>query len=112
MSMTITLHQPDGTTKTFTQTFVSGRMLRRTAEYEKMFADEIKKAKETGEYDSLKDMDMAAEYVSEAFNGQFTREEYIDGIESHKLISEFIRIKTEVQTGRSEALGVTADPNG
>lgn len=100
----------EGKSKTFEQKFVSGRMLRRTIEYEAEFKKLLDEAKtddgyDMEKYDRLKDMELAAEYVAEAFNRQFTADEFIDGVEAHKLISEFLRIKTEVQTGRAIALG-------
>lgn len=104
----------EGKPKTFEQKFVSGRMLRRTIELENEF-DKLKEAtriEKDGEieydeskYDRLKDLELASEYVSEAFNHQFTADEFIDGVEAHKLISEYLRVRTEVLTGRAIALG-------
>jgi hypothetical protein len=104
----------EGKPKTFEQKFVSGRMLRRTIELDNEFEKLKKAASVTNEdgkveydeskYDKLKDLELASEYVAEAFNNQFSANEFIDGVEAHKLISEFLRVRTEVLTGRAIAL--------
>ena len=95
----------DAQPKTFIQPFVSGRILRRTMEYDKKFIVLLKEP----EYDRIKDLDLAAEYVSEVFANQFTPDQFIDGIASHLAIDEYLRIKELVQTGKNEAFGI--DPN-
>ena len=120
MSMEIKLRIKEGEKfeeKTFIRPIVSGRILRKTIEYDKKFAELVEAAGSNIEnYDQLKDMELAAEYVSEAFGNQFTPDQYIDGIESHKLVPEFLRIRNLVRTGRDEAMGGTnkdgeSDPN-
>lgn len=95
----------NGEIKTFTQSFVSGRMFRRTIEY----AEKFRELLEQEPYDRIKDMELAADYVVEVFNNQFTRDQYIDGVASHLVIKEFLRIKELVETGRNEAFGITPD---
>ena len=96
--MEITL-RIDNQPKKITQNFVSGRMFRRTLELEKAWRERDKE-------DPITELDMMSDYVSEVFNRQFSAEEYLDGVESHKTVSEFMRVKIEVQTGRLEAFGV------
>lgn len=83
----------------FTQNFVSGRMFRRTLELEKAWRERDKE-------DPIAELDIMADYVSEVFNRQFTPDEYLDGVESHLAVSEFMRVKIQVQTGRYEAFGI------
>lgn len=120
MSMEIKLRIKEGEKfeeKTFIQPFVSGRILRRTIEIEKDFDKLVKDAgAEVKNYDSIKDQDLQAKYVSEVFGNQFTPDQYIDGVESHKMLSEFLRVRNFVVTGRDEAMGGTnrdgeSDPN-
>lgn len=106
----------DGKEKTFEQKFVSGRMLRKTIELDGGFEklkDEASTINEKGEkeynddrYDRLKDLELTSEYIAEAFNNQFTADEFMDGVEAHKMIAEYVRIRTEVLTGKAIALGV------
>ncbi|UNC91698.1 phage tail assembly chaperone G [Candidatus Contubernalis alkaliaceticus] len=109
--MEITL-RVDNEEKTFIQPFVSARILRRTFEYDKKFQELLEAGAENFEnYDRIKDLELAAEYVSEVFNNQFTAEQFLDGVESYKAVPEYTRIKRLVQTGREEAFGVTKTDN-
>lgn len=103
----------NGETKTFTQPFVSGRALRRSFEYENEFQKLLDQAgDDNAKYDRLKDLDLAAQYVSEMFGNQFTPEQFLEGTPSHEIISEFARIKHEVHTGLKQAMGKDeSDPN-
>ena len=96
--MEITL-RIDNQPKKITQDFVSGRMFRRTLELEKAWRERDKE-------DPIAELDLMADYVSEVFNRQFSPEEYLGGVKSHEAVSEFLRVKMEVQTGRYEAFGV------
>ena len=96
--MEITL-RVDNQPKKITQDFVSGRMFRRTLELEKAW-------RERDQEDPIAELDLMADYVSEVFNRQFSPDEYLDGVKSHEAVSEFLRVKMEVQTGRYEAFGV------
>ena len=104
--------------KAFIQPFVSGRILRKTIELDKIFKQMLEESGEDYEnYDRLKDLDLASEYVAEVFNNQFSPEQYLDGTPSHEVIKTYLRIKTEVETGRNEVLEINteskeeADPN-
>ncbi len=99
--MEITL-RIDNKPKKITQDFVSGRMFRRTLELEKAW-------RERDQEDPIAELDLMADYVSEVFNRQFSPDEYLDGVESHQAVSEFMRVKLEVQSGRLEAFGVKPD---
>ena len=103
----------DGQEKTFTQPFVSGRILRLTIEQDKKIAENA--AQEP--FDNIKDMELAAEYVSTVFNNQFTPQQFEEGIPSHMFYNEYWRIKGLVLKGRADAFKdfmsdtEDADPN-
>ena len=101
----------DGQEKTFTQPFVSGRILRLTIEQDKKITENA----EQEPFDNIKDMELAAEYVSTVFNNQFTPQQFEDGIPSHKFYYEYWRIKGLVLKGRADAfkdfMNEDADPN-
>lgn len=92
----------DGKEKTFTQDFISGRMFRRTLEISKKFQD--------GQID-VETLDIAVDYVVELFGGQFTRDEFYDGIEAGKLIPTVVDCVNQVVGKATEAIGADADPN-
>ena len=89
----------NGEEKTFTQPFVSGRILRLTIEQDKKIAENA--AQEP--FDNIKDMELAAEYVSTVFNNQFTPQQFEEGVASHNFYNEYWRIKGLVLKGRADA---------
>lgn len=92
----------DGKEKTFTQNFISGRMFRRTLEISKKFQD--------GQID-VETLDIAVDYVVDLFGGQFSRDEFYDGIEAGKLIPTVVDCVNQVVGKATEAIGADADPN-
>lgn len=101
----------DGQEKTFTQPFVSGRILRLTIETDKKINENATKEP----FDNIKDMELAAEYVSNVFNNQFTPQQFEEGIPSHKFYPEYWRIKGLVVKGKADAfkdfMGNEAEPD-
>lgn len=99
--LTINLLQ-DGKEKTYTQEFIPARVFRRTIEVRESIKDGI----------STEKLDMIAAYVSEVFGGQFTTEQFYDGIPSHKFLDTFRQCANAVSSGVSQAIGEDPDdPN-
>ena len=97
----------NGEEKTFTQPFVSGRILRNTIEHDEKLQENANQEP----FDRTKDLDLCAEYVSLVFNDQFTADQFIDGLPSHKVYDEYWRVKGLVQQGRADAFkGFMNDP--
>jgi len=69
----------DGEVKTFTCTKVKGILLRKTAAIKKSFD---KMSSDFNE-DSLNEL---VDYVVEVFGGQFTRDEYYDGVQLEDIV--------------------------
>ncbi|MCY8609882.1 hypothetical protein G3M81_12290 [Bacillus paralicheniformis] len=67
----------DGQDRTFSTTFIKGRMLR----------EAVTLAKETN-FDDLTEeaLDKLVNYIVRVYDHQFTQDEFYDGIESHKMI--------------------------
>lgn len=112
----------DNQSKTFTQPFVSGRILRRTFEVQEQMSKLLEAAgDDLAKVNRIQEMELAADYVCEVFANQFSRDQYIDGVESHKFFDEYWRIRELVELGRNEAFGIepaneaneaaAADPN-
>ena len=103
----------DGQEQTFKQPFVSGRALRKTIEYDKKLIENNNPEK----FDQEKDLDLCASYVAEIFNNQFTPDQFVDGLPSHKVYNEYWRVKGLVQHGKADAFkgfmndSEDADPN-
>lgn len=99
--MQITL-RIEGADKTFSQDFVSGRMFRKTLEKQKL----LKGGVDENTLDSM------ADYVVELYGGQFTRDQFYDGIRAQALMPTIVACIDEVVNGASEAVGADpSDPN-
>jgi hypothetical protein len=97
----------DNQSKTFTQPFVSGRILRRTFEVQEQMNKLLEESGgDLAKVNRVKEMELAADYVCEVFGNQFTRDQYIDGVASHKFFEEYWRIRELVELGRNEAFGI------
>lgn len=93
----------EGKEKVFTVPFVSARLLRRTVE--------INKDHDLNDMD-IAAFDAAADYISEVFGGQFSRDDVYDGLSSHQFIPTFLYIQKNVFREASEAAGGgEPDPN-
>lgn len=100
----ITLRQADGTKKTYSQDFISGRMFRRTIEIQKLM-----QAKPS-DPDTLNE---TYNYFSEVFGNQFTAEEFEDGIDSREMTNTIGKYITVIVGGAEKAIGSdgTESPN-
>lgn len=74
----IELRQADGSTKSYTQSFVSGRFFRESIAMQKLFKNEI--TEET--------VDKLVTFVVDLFGKQFTLDEFYDGVASADLMDE------------------------
>ncbi|OJF17783.1 MAG: hypothetical protein A6D91_09930 [Bacillaceae bacterium G1] len=101
--MQITL-RINGKEKTFTQDFISGRMFRRTLEIAKKFQQF-----QDGQID-VETLDIAVDYVVDLFDGQFTRDEFYDGIEAGRLIKTIVDCVNEVVNQATSAIGADGTP--
>jgi hypothetical protein len=92
----------DGKEKNFTAPFISGRMLRKTLDIAK-----------TTNFDNVdgSTLDDLADYVCELFKGQFSQDEFYDGIEANKLLSTVIYCVNEVVGKVGKATEAIQDPN-
>lgn len=99
--MQITLNI-EGKDKSFTVPFVSGRAMRK--------ALEIAKKSNLNDID-VETLDTLVDYVVDLFRGQFTRDEYYDGIEAQKLLSSVMDCINEVLGRTQKAAEGLADPN-
>lgn len=77
----------NGKDKTYTASFISARMVRRTIEVSK----EVN-------FDNIlpEELDKLMDYIVELFGNQFTRDELYDGLASKDLISTITRCINEV----------------
>jgi hypothetical protein len=66
-----------GKESTFTASFISTRMLRRTLEVQEKVAQGM----------DLKGLDALVDYLVELFGRQFTRDDLYDGLPAHQLVS-------------------------
>ncbi|MEJ8546631.1 phage tail assembly chaperone G [Brevibacillus borstelensis] len=85
----------DGKEKTFVAPFISGRMFRRTLEFQKKFKGDIDETT----------LDTAVDYVVELYGKQFDRDTFYDGIESKKLLSTITGCIDEVVDSVNGAIG-------
>lgn len=70
----------DGKYRTYTVPFVKARMLRRALELSERFE---------GREDAtvtLEDLDLMADFIVDLFGGQFTRDEFYDGLPADQLV--------------------------
>lgn len=93
----------DNKEKTFTVPFVSGRMLRKTLEMTKVLANMRDIDPET--------LDNLVDYVVELFKGQFTQDEFYDGIEAGLLLKTVKDCLNSVVAGANKATEALQDPN-
>lgn len=91
----------DGETKEFVQTFIPGRVFRKTLEMQKQLKEGIKE--ET--------VDGMIEFVVTAFGKQFTFDECYDGLDARRVVPTVVEICEEIINGGSEAIGADPDPN-
>lgn len=92
--MKITL-RIEGADKTFTQDFVSGRMFRKTLEKQKLLQNGVDETT----------LDSMVDYVVELYGGQFTRDQFYDGIRAQQMMASITDAIDEVVNGASEAIG-------
>ncbi|MDF2534414.1 MAG: hypothetical protein K0R18_571 [Bacillales bacterium] len=85
--------------KTFKNLFVKGRMLRRALEINKKM-DFSKLSEE--------DLDGLVDYVCEVFNGQFSRDNFYDGIEVGDMVPT---IQNVMENVAGKASGESKNPN-
>jgi hypothetical protein len=78
-----------GKNKTFVCTKIKGIMLRKTARVAKVFEDMGKGLTE-------EKLDELVDYMVELFENKFTREEYYDGIDIDKVVSEIQRVAADI----------------
>lgn len=97
----IELHQTDGSTKTYTQTFVSARMFREAITMQKLFQEEITETT----------VDKLVSFVVDVFGKQFTVDEFYDGVESSELMNEVIKAINSVTNKLPASEGGNDDPN-
>lgn len=100
----ITLRKEDGTNKTYSTDFISGKMLRRAMEIRQDLA-------ELGE--KPEGLDEVYAYFADAFGGQFTAEEFEDGIDSRVMTDTIAKYLTAITSKTAEAIGASdeSDPN-
>ena len=103
MQITLKIGQED---KTFHQDFISARMFRRTIEIQKLFRtnEEGKNVIDETHIDTL------VEYIVSLYGGQFTVDQFYDGIRSRDLMSTIKKTIQTVVGQANDAIG-TADPN-
>ncbi|HEX9060412.1 MAG TPA: hypothetical protein VF941_09555 [Clostridia bacterium] len=99
--MTITL-KINGNDKTFVNNFVSGRVLRKTFEMNKLFN------KNQAEFDETT-IDLLVNYVVEVYGKQFTIDEFYDGIDAKEVLPTIVNCIKEI-TGNMEK-ELNTDPN-
>jgi hypothetical protein len=95
-ALTITLRQEDGTDKTYSTDFISGKMLRRAMEIRKHLQD-------IGE--NPKALSDVYTYFSDAFNKQFTAEDFEDGIDSRVMTETITKYINAIITKTAHAIG-------
>jgi hypothetical protein len=89
----------DENEKTFQNLFIKGRMLRRAlAIHKKMDFSNLNE----------ENLDELIDFVVEVFNGQFTRDDFYDGIEVGEMITT---IKDVMDRVAGKASGEPKDPN-
>ena len=99
--MQITL-EVAGKKRTYVPNFVSGRMFRRTLEVSK----ELQKG--LGE----NELDAAVDYIVELYGGQFTRDEFYDGIAVQELVSSIREsINSVMNKGKASSDSGDSNPN-
>ena len=101
MKLSLTL-KINGEDKTFTAPFVSGRAYRKIIELEEK---EL-----SGELKGLELLDAQVDYMVELYNGQFTADEYYDGIPGDKVVSTILEHRNAIIRASNKALGLDPDP--
>lgn len=90
-----------GEKKEFVQTFVPGRVFRKTIEIQ----DKLRKGVDAETVDELID------FIVIAFGDQFTFDQCYDGIDARNILPTVIQICEDIINGGSEAIGAESDPN-
>lgn len=100
----ITLRQEDGTERTYSTDFISGKMLRRAMEIRK----ELTQIAENP--DALNEV---YAYFSDAFGKQFTAEQFEEGIDSREMTDTLAHYINAIISKTSVAIGAgdVSDPN-
>lgn len=91
----------EGQMKEFVQTFIPGRVFRKTLEIQKQLKDGVQE--ET--------VDRMIEFVVTAFGKQFTFDQCYDGIDARNIMPTVVDICQQIINGGSEAIGAETDPN-
>lgn len=99
MKITLNIQDQD---KTFTVPFVSGRALRKTIE--------ITKKTNFNDVD-VDTLDTLVDYVVDIFKGQFTRDEFYDGVEANQLLNTIVGCINEIVGKTQKATSELSDPN-
>lgn len=100
--LTITLRQADGSEKTYTQDFISGRKFRKTIEMQKLLKGGVDESA----------MDNMVGYVCMLFDNQFSIDDFYDGIAANKMLETIVGYVNSVTGDVSKAVGAQkTDPN-
>ena len=92
----------EGQEKEFVQSFVAGRMFRKTLEIQKKLTERL-----TPEL-----LDEFVQYSVDLFGNQFTLEEFYDGVDARVIVETILGFVNEIINGASEAVGAdSSDPN-
>lgn len=88
--------------RSFSPSFISARMLRRTLEVQKKVENGFK----------LDELDLVVDYMVELFGHQFTRDEYYDGLAVERFLPQAIECIEEVMKRFSGAVQMESEKNG
>lgn len=90
-----------GQKKEFVQTFVPGRIFRKTIEIQNKLKEGI----------NAEMVDEFIEFIVSAFAKQFTFDQCYDGIDARLILPTVINICEEIINGGGDAIGADTDPN-
>ncbi|GIO83466.1 hypothetical protein J25TS5_03980 [Paenibacillus faecis] len=91
----------EGQEKEFVQSFVPGRVFRKTLEMQKQLSEGVQ----------AETVDSLIDFIVSAFGNQFTFDQCYDGIDARKVLTTVVAICEEIINGGSEAIGAEPDPN-